>query len=1075
MKCPSCGSPNPDAAQACAACGTPLSGARAPQGERKQVTVVFADVVGSTSMAERLDPEELVELMNGAFTFMAAAVSRYGGTVERLMGDSVLAFFGARQLHEDDAERAVRAGLEIRDQAAAYGEQVRSKHGVEFRVRVGVSTGVVVAGKVGSDLGEEFTTTGDTPNVASRLQAAAEPGTVLISASTHRLTQHAFSFHARGPLAVKGKSVPVEAWEVLAAKTAPSSGRGLEGHGLTSPLVGRDTELALLLKKVGQLSEGVGSVVAVVGEAGLGKSRLLAELRAAISPETRWHEARALSYGQSLPYHPWKALTRQLLGAGDEAGNEGVRQRLRSLAGDGFPARSVPYLELLVGLSVEGGSVVDGEALVEAMSGAVLDLTRRGLTVDGRSSPLVLVLDDLHWADRASLELASQVASLTADGPLLLVCVLRPEKKAPSWGFLDRLRASLPERYTQLDLAPLDANTSRRLLENLLHVDDLPDRLRSRILARSEGNPFYLEEVLRSLIDSGLVVSVEDRWRSVGNISEVDIPETLAGVLAERIDRLPDQTKRVAQTAAVLGREFPSDTLEAICRSVPDPERIEHVQPHLLTLTYEELVRRKADAARFFRFKHALTREAAYGLLLRARRKQLHALAGGILEKEMEAGGRREELAPVVGLHFLEAGAMRKAAVYLAEAARAARRVYALREEGEHWEGVLKALDQMPDPDPGLLYEAVEKWIFVRTRLDELEGVVGPEPDRTPSPWYLRAERLARERGEKAELAKLLSWIANVYMRVGRTSRGMDQLRESERLATELGDEHLMLLPLFLATSALTERDPTAAVAQSEQVLDLAKRNGDLGIAAHTLGIKAIALARLGRFADSRRVLAEMLEVAPRSGSRVKLADAHIAAATAYNDMGDLDEAMKHGRIGAEMADAAHAIDCACFGYYEVGKSRLGRRELESAIGDFRRSLDFGSAIGGDRWDAFNNRIDSYMARTRFEQGGRDAVRDLEKALENARRDADAFGVASISELLAGALLSLSRADEAVALLRDAEDFYRRSGMTTYLGRALELSAQASEKAGRPEDALRAREEAASLRAGGPAAAARGP
>ena len=1071
MKCPSCGSSNPDASQACAACGTPLSGARAVEGERKQVTVLFADVVGSTSMAERLDPEELVEVMNGAFVFMGTAVNRYGGTVERLMGDSVLAFFGARQLHEDDAERAVRAALEIRDAAAAYAEKVRF-HGVEFRVRVGVNTGLVVAGKVGSDLGEEFTTTGEAPNVAARLQAAAAPGTVLISASTHRLIAHVFDFQARGLIPVKGKSAPVEAWEVLSAKVSPGSGRGLEVHGIGSPLVGRDAELALLRQKVAGLAGGTGAVVALVGEAGLGKSRLLAELRASIAAETPWHEGRALSYGQSLPYHPWRSLARHLVGADEATGNDGLREKLRAFAGKGVPAPSLPYLDLLVGLPVQNIPVAEGDALVQAMAGAALDLVRAGLRTGGGPSPLVLVLDDLHWADSASLELVTQVASLASDAPLLLVLVMRPDKKAASWALLDRLRGSLPEGYTQLDLAPLEASATRRLLENLLHVNDLPEGVRSRILARSEGNPFYLEEVLRSLIDSGHIAAEGDHWRARGSIAEVAIPETLTGVLSERIDRLPEQARRVAQTAAVLGREFPTDTLEAMCRSAPGPERIEHVQPHLLTLTYEELVRRRPDATRLYRFKHALTREAAYGLLLRARRRQLHALAGTIVEKEIEAGGRRDDLVPMAGLHFFEAGAMKKAAGYLAEAARGARKLYALREEGEHWERVLAALDALPDPDPELLYEAVERWIFVRTRLDELEGVVGPEPDRLPSPWFARAERVARERGDRAPLARLLSWIANVYMRLGRTSKGLEQLHESERLAQELGDERLMMLPLFFATSYLAERDPAAAVAQSEQVLELARQNADLGVEAHALGIKAVALARMGRFEESRRMLAEMFEVAPRSRSRVKLADAHIAAAMAYNDMNDLDQAVKHARIGADMAASAKAIECACFGYFEAGKSRLARRELDDALGEFRRSLEFGDSIGGDGWETMNNRIGSHAARARFDQGGEGAVQDLEQALANARRDLDEFGAATISELLAGALIRLSRAEEAATHLRTAEAYYRRGGMTTYLARTLELAAQASEKAGRSQEARRAREEAAALRTGGAATAA---
>src|SRR5918994_4602908 len=276
MNCSSCQTANPEGAKFCLNCGTPLKRARPVEGERKFVTVLFADVVDSTGMGERLDPEQVIEIMNGAFAFLNVAVARYDGTVARLMGDAVLAFFGAPVAHEDDAERAVRAGLEIQEAARGYAEAVRRNYGVEFAIRVGINTGLAVLAAVGDEIRTEYTAMGDTTNVAARLQSAADPGTVLISADTYHLVKQLFELRPRGGAMVKGKSAPIVTYEVLSPRVLPGKVRGLEG--LTSPLVGRAAEFKLVNDKLNEVREGHGAFVAVIGEAGLGKSRLLAEI-----------------------------------------------------------------------------------------------------------------------------------------------------------------------------------------------------------------------------------------------------------------------------------------------------------------------------------------------------------------------------------------------------------------------------------------------------------------------------------------------------------------------------------------------------------------------------------------------------------------------------------------------------------------------------------------------------------------------------------------------------------------------------------------------------------------------------
>ena len=360
--CLRCGYSNPDSAKFCANCGNALEQARPVEGERRFATVLFADVARSTSIAEQLDPEDWAVIMNGAFGFMNAAVSAYGGTVSRLMGDAVLALFGAPVAHEDDGERAVRAAIDMQDAAMRYSERVRRQHGIEFDLRIGINTGTAVLAFVGDAIKTEYTAMGDAANVAARLQSAADPGTVLISADTYKLVHALFEFRPRGRIEMKGKAEPVESYEVLGIKVAPGPTRGLEG--LSSPLVGREREIGLLRDRLSDLGKGMGSVVAVIGEAGLGKSRLIAELKHArdAMPEPRpvWRESRAISYGQSIPYYPWRQLGRQIVGADDMDAAPAVREKIAAWVERlGLRPEDIPFYETMLAVESDASRSSD--------------------------------------------------------------------------------------------------------------------------------------------------------------------------------------------------------------------------------------------------------------------------------------------------------------------------------------------------------------------------------------------------------------------------------------------------------------------------------------------------------------------------------------------------------------------------------------------------------------------------------------------------------------------------------------------------------------------------------------------
>ena len=545
---------------------TPVS--RAASSERRPLTVLFADIAGSTAIAERLDPEDWTAIVGEAFACMNQTVERYGGTVARLMGDGVLAFFGAPVAHEDDPERAVRCGLDMVRSIEELDAARRTPGAEELRVRVGINTGHVVVGLVGTDTAHEYTAMGDAVNVAARMQAAARPGSVLITSATYRFIAPLVEAADIGTLALKGKSDAVQAFEVIGLKRGAVQARGLAGH--RAPMIGRDADLARLMTTFRVVQAGQGRVAAVLGDPGLGKSRLLAELHASIEHDigpVRWIEGRCLSYGQTMPYHLVIDIVRSALGVTSAADESQVADSLekttRELLGEEW-AESFAYLGhlLSVDLSPEMRSrlsLIDFETVKRYVASLVTVL--RAISARG---PVVIFCDDAHWADRASVDTLLQVLPSVRYLPVLLVIGSRLERSANGWKLVAESRDMFGDALTEIRLEPLSMDDGRALVANLLQIESLPPNTRDLVLAKAEGNPFFVEEVIRMLIDRGAIVQEGDRWLANDGATAIEIPDTIHGLLLARIDRLPQESKRTLRVASVIGRQFGVTLLERL-------------------------------------------------------------------------------------------------------------------------------------------------------------------------------------------------------------------------------------------------------------------------------------------------------------------------------------------------------------------------------------------------------------------------------------------------------------------------------------------------------------------------------
>jgi ABC-type oligopeptide transport system substrate-binding subunit/class 3 adenylate cyclase len=656
--------------------------------ERKVLTAVFADVVGSTALADGLDPEDVKLIVGEAVTRIVGEVESLGGHVKDLAGDGVLAFFGAPTTREDDAERAVRCALRIVGEMEEYAREVRRGWGAEgFGVRVGAATGVVVVGEIGAGSRVEYAAFGDTVNVAARLQSAAEPGTVLVDEATHRAVEGVFEWGDARELELKGKDNAVTAWPALGIAAAGRGQRGLPG--VETRLVGRSRELGLGREALESVRAGRGGVLVVAGDAGIGKSRLLNELRELAERDgTCWLEGRCVSYGESLPYWPFRDLLRgEWIGAGADEPElrvrVGLRRRLEQLFSDSAD-ELYPYLGGLLEVALEHEAAARTSQLSpEALQWRTFEVVGQLFARLSGDAPLVLAFEDLHWADPTSVQLLEQLLSLAEDAPVLLVLSLRPERDHGSWGLREHAGREFPHLLREIDLGPL-GDADGELLAALVAPATLPAELERRVLEAADGNPFFLEELVRSLADVGALVRTDDGWR-FDHAVEVEVPPTVEKAILARLDRLSAPARDLVTSASALGRTFALPLLEGVLGE-PAGDSLHELQ----RLGLLRQSRRWPQPE--YRFRHALIQETAYRTLLAEQRTRLHRRAAEWIEERYAE--RDAEVLGLLAYHWLRAEDEEKAADYLLRAGDKARLEYALDEAIEHYRDLLPLLEE---------------------------------------------------------------------------------------------------------------------------------------------------------------------------------------------------------------------------------------------------------------------------------------------------------------------------------------------------------------------------------------------
>lgn len=662
----------------------------APSDERKVVTILFADISGFTALAEKEDSENVRELINSCFGYLVPVVARYGGTIDKFMGDGIMALFGAPAAHEDDAERALRTALEM---MAALQTFNRAK-GTTLGLHVGINTGRVIAGQIGSQHQSDYSVMGDAVNLAARLEDASSEGEIFVGSNTYQKTEQIFDFEAIPVLTLKGKEKPVPAWRLRGLKSSPAR---IRGHaGLQASLIGRDSELRAINSVVTHLQDGKGGVIAIIGEAGLGKSRLLREARSYAETKGTWIEGRALPYTAGDNYFLAREVLCSLVGlTPNTVSQEASLLLFRSLTNcvDGQAAEAYSFLARLLDLPLDQSSSERIRFVSpEALQAGIVDSFCTYVQARAQRRPLVLVWEDLHWCDPSSLQIFEALLPLCAETPILLICALRPDDTR-ALAAVGGPHGDRDARIHRIELSPLTRQQSAALVRDLLHIEDLPASIRDLILDRAEGNPFFLEELLQSLMEEKLIVLEGYQVRTTADIGTLKIPETIEAVIAARLDRLAPANKHTLQRAAVIGRIFERRVLARL-----DSERAGEAAQNL-ERALEELQRREfiyaadSEAAadeENYSFRHAITHSVTYESLLLAHRRELHRLVAEIIETL--SSERLEEMCVPLAYHYERGDVPAKAVHYLVRAAERARTTFANTEAITFYQSALQQL-----------------------------------------------------------------------------------------------------------------------------------------------------------------------------------------------------------------------------------------------------------------------------------------------------------------------------------------------------------------------------------------------
>ncbi|MEN8242738.1 MAG: adenylate/guanylate cyclase domain-containing protein, partial [Chloroflexota bacterium] len=904
--------------------------AQTMQGERRIVTILFCDVKGSTSIAEQLDPEEWAEIMNQAFEYLIAPIYEYEGTLARLMGDSVLAFFGAPIAHEDDARRAALAGLKIISSIQPFKEEIKRKYKHDFDVRVGINTGLVVVGGVGSDLFMEYTALGDAINIAARMEQTAQPGTIQIWEDTYKLVAPFFETELVKGVEIKGKSEHGQVYRILGKKDGQIARRGIKGFD--APLTGRSGELNTLKQTINSVGKGRGQIVFLIGEAGLGKSRLLREMQQVWELTdtgsqpfgkllNRWNQTSGVSYEGSRPYGLIQRLIRNFIGATSSDSPERVRKNLSealTINDIVISTEQIDLFEILLGVKEsETENQLSGEELKRAIYKEMLAM----LEILTQGGPTVICIDDFHWSDPASAELILHLFQLADRLPVLFICAFRPNRSSPAWSVKQEAESDFTHRFTEINLTSLQDDESSALVDQLLAGYEFPKKVREMILSKSDGNPFFMEEVVRTLIESKAVEQdpASGDWHVTSEIEDIAIPDNLQTLLAARIDQLEESAKQILQIASVIGRSFYHQVLEMINEVTGElDDEINKLQRLGLILETE----REPDLEYIFRL--ALTHETAYNTILLKNRRGFHRKVGeAILQLYPD---RLNDFGAVLGHHFYQAQDPR-AVNYFRLEGNAALKLYANQEAITSYTKAIEAAQWAESFDLNDLVNLFSN----RGRAYELNSQFSEALEN-----YQELETIANAYQDKAvELSALVSQaqIHSVPSTEFNTEAGLPIVEKAKKIAEEIDDQAALAKILWIEMN-LYRFHQSLGYAQKigEKAIDLARTLGLDEQLAYALNDSLHVYSMNGQVNRAREVSTEAVELWRKLGNQPMLADCLSGLATVSAYAGEFDKAYQYSDEAYQISTRIGNIWGQSYSRYGIGLVDLERGDINRAI-----------------------------------------------------------------------------------------------------------------------------------------------
>lgn len=1003
--------------------------------QRKLVTILFADTVSSTAMSEQLDPEDVLEIMDGALKAYTEAVIELGGTVARLMGDGLLAFFGAPIGREDDPVRAVRCGLAITRAAQAYAQTVEQRWGVSgFNVRVGINTGLVALGEVGGLGGSEWTAMGDAINLASRLESAAPVGGVLISHNTYRHVRGLFETRKVDPIRVKGKSELIQVYVVEREKprTFRVNTRGIEG--IETRMVGRDSELRQMQSIFRwAMEESETQVITVIGEPGVGKSRLLREFDHWIDelPESVLHfTGRATTEMLHAPYALFRNVLAFRFDIRDSDSVATVREKFEQGVAEFMgpnSARQAHYIGNLIGFDFGESAYLRGDDPDQLIQLGQYYITEFFVAATA-SAPTVMFLDDIHWADDKSLDLVNHIVRSRRSMRLLVVCLLRP-------AFFERREALWDARHefhTTIELKPLTRADSEQLVRDILwKVRDLPAELIDLISNTADGNPFYVEELIKMLIDDGVICKEpESWWIDAGLMTNLRIPPTLTGVLQARLDALPPEERSVLQRASVIGRIFWDSALKNL--HAEDDEPIDDVQRALNALERRDLIRWRGQSSfagsQEYIFKHTILRDVTYESVLRRRRRIYHAqVAEWLVER---SGDRANEYVGLIAEHYDRSGQAQKALLYLNRAAEQALAISAFREAVSLLERALALLNAADDIADAKLHEA-----HILLQLGQAQR--GLSAYAQAKAYYEKSLVLFVECAHNEGIVKALyelGWLLGYILR--QYDEGEQYIQESLAIARSIGDKRGIAWALNgMGVMAHWQGRYNEAIQRYQESLAIAREIGDTTRIAGGLNNLGLTKGELGQYEEAKAYLEESLALSRQIGRRT-------AITSALNNLGSLARAQGQHEEARRLFTEAMAIhreigDRAgvAIGMWSLGTLARVQGDYQEAHRCYSESLAISREIGFP--SGIGSNLEDLALVARLQGNYAEARRYLEEHLTLAREYHDNNEIANALLNLGSIARIQGNYEEARQFLEDSIVLNMDSGNRRGIARAV--------------------------------------